>query len=475
MTRRDLIASALAGTVSSRFGFNLSFQNSDLDVAIIRGRVIDPETKLDAIRSIGIRAGKIVQVSKHELRAKRVIDAKGLVVAPGFIDPIAHGQDLENDSLQVYDGVTTKLQTESGASNVAEWYRNQAGKRICNYGAGAGHGHARMAVLKERDEVVGRAATDAEIRRICEHIETNLKAGGISLGFGLEYRPATSRWEVLQSFKVAAKFNASCHVHMRYGTLEDDTGAIAALQEVMATAMASGAPLHVVHVPSMALKNTPQALELISLAQARKFDITCDFYPYTAFGTSIDSEVFAEGWQQKFGIDYKDLEWAKTHERLTAESFKKYRAEGGFVIAHAIPESAVRAAAASIALVGSDGRISDGVGHPRSAGTFARVLGKYCREERLLSLPEAIAKMTWKTARRFERRSPDFKRKGRLQVGCDADVTVFDANKVIDCATFAEPAKKSEGISFVLIGGRVVLDGGSLKLQMAGKPLRAHS
>lgn len=475
MTRRDLISGALAGVASSRLGFNFLSAGTELDIAIVRGRVIDPETKLDSIRSVGIRAGKVVQVAKSELRAKRVIDAKGLVVSPGFIDPIAHGQDLENDILQVHDGVTTKLQTESGAADVSDWYRKQAKTRICNYGAGAGHGHARVAVLKERDDVVGRAATDQETGRICEHIDSNLAAGGISLGFGLEYRPATSRWEVLQAFKVASRYKASCHVHMRYGTLEDDTGAIAALQEVMATAMASGAPLHVVHVPSMALKNTSQALEFIRAAQARGFDITCDFYPYTAFGTAIDSEVFAEGWQQKFGIDYGDLEWAQTHERLTSESFAKYRAEGGFVIAHAIPEAAVRAAAASMALVGSDGRISDGVGHPRSAGTFARVLGKYCRDERLISLPDAIAKMTWRTARRFEARCPDFKRKGRIQVGCDADITIFDPARVIDRATFAEPSKKSAGIRHVIIGGRVVLDNGNLDESSRGKPLRAQN
>lgn len=445
-----------------------------MDLAIIRGRVLDPESKLDGIRSIGVRGGKIVQIAKAELRAKKVIDAKGLVVSPGFIDPIAHGQDIENDILQVYDGVTTKLQTESGAADVADWYGKQKNRRICNYAAGAGHGHARTAVLEDRDQVVGKPATEQEILRICEHIDSNLRAGGISLGFGLEYRPGTSRWEVLQAFKVAARYRASCHVHMRYGTLEDDTGAIAALQEVMATAMASGAPLHVVHVPSMALKNTPQALEFIKAAQNRGFDITCDFYPYTAFGTSIDSEVFAEGWQKKFGIDYKDLEWAANHERLTEESFAKHRAEGGFVIAHAIPESAVRAAAASMALVGSDGRISDGVGHPRSAGTFARVLGKYCRDEGLLTLSEAIARMTWRTAKRFEARCPAFKKKGRIQVGCDADISIFDAKSVADQATFAEPARKSVGFRHVIIGGHTVLENGALRDAPVGQPLRAQ-
>ena len=258
--------------------------------------------------------------------------------------------------------------------------------------------------------------------------------------------------------------------------LEDDMGAIAAVEEVMAAAMATGAPLHVVHVPSMALGQTEKALDLIYRAQKRGFDITCDFYPYTAFGTGIASEVFSGDWEKKFGMTYKDLEWAKTHERLTPETFAKYRAEGGFVIAHCIPEAAVRAAAAHPAsVVGSDGHLDeDGTGHPRSSGTFARVLGHYCRDQKVLSLRDALGKMTYRTAKRFEKRCPDFKRKGRVQVGCDADLVAFDLATVSDIATFDQPGLHSVGFHHVLVHGRFAIQDGQLdKNGRFGKPLRA--
>lgn len=464
MTRRELLGKAAAAATAAALPSTVWTKNAEYDTVVLRGRVIDPETKLDAIRSIGIRNGRIAAISRSELKGKRTIDAAGLVVAPGFIDPIAHGQNLRNDRLQILDGVTTKLQMESGAENASNWYKAQAGQRLCNYGAGAGHGYARSAVMHDRDDEVGRAATDQEIRLICDHIESNLKQGALGVGFGLEYRPATSRWEVMEAFRVAAKFGASCHCHIRYGTLEEDTGVIAAIQEVMAVSMATGAPLHICHVPSMALRNTGRALELIDRAQKRGFDITCDFYPYTAFGTGIGSEVFAGDWQKKFGMTYGDLEWAKTHERLTPESFEKYRAQGGFVIAHGIPESAVGIAASHpIAMVGSDGRIDEeGVGHPRSAGTFARVIGRYCRDQKKLTLMQALEKMTVRTAKRFERRCADFKRKGRIQIGADADVVAFDFQRIADRATFDKPAETSVGVQYVWVHGNLAVSEGKL-------------
>jgi dihydroorotase len=467
LSRRDFLAAAAATAVVPSW----PMAHAEHDLVIVGGRVMDPETKLEALRNVGIRGGRIAEITTKELRGRRTIDAKGLVVAPGFIDPIAHGQDLENDRLQAQDGVTTKLQMEAGVADVEAWYRAQQGKRLLNFGAGTGHNHARNAVLAEGEGV----ATDEQVDRMAAFIDRGLRAGALGVGFGLEYTPDSRRWEVFRLFQAAGMFAAPCHVHTRYGTLQEEQSNLTAIQEVLANGVATRAPVHIVHVPSMALRNTPQALALIEAAQARGVAVTCDFYPYTAFGTGIASEVFAEGWQTKFGIDYGDLEWAKTHERLTAETFEKYRKEGGSVIAHAIPEAAVRAAVRSSAtMVGSDGALREGVGHPRSTGTFARVLGHYSRDEGLIPLMTALAKMTLMPARHFERRCPAFRRKGRVQVGADADLTLFDPKRVLDRATFDRPGATSVGIPYVLVAGTpVVAQGRLVDEAMPGRALRA--
>ena len=474
MTRRDFLGQSSAGAAALILG--VYSKTDDYDLVILHGRVIDPETKLDAIRSVGIRSGRIAAVTTRELKGRRTLSARGHIVAPGFIDPISHGQNLENDRVQLLDGVTTKLQMEAGVRDLDAWYAAQHGNRMINYGAGTSHTIARSVVLgdgKPSEEVV---ATPDQVARMRQFVDHGLRRGGLGVGFGLEYQPATTRWEVLEMFRVAGRYHASCHVHTRYGTLLEEQSNLTAVEEVMSASLISGAPIHIVHVPSMALGMTARVLQVIREAQLKGFDISCDAYPYTAFGTGLDSEVFAPGWQQRFGIDYKDLEWAKTHERLTPETFEKYRKERGMVIAHAIPESAVRAALESPAtMIGTDGGLDKGVGHPRSAGSYARILGHYSRDEKVLTLPDAIEKMTLKPARRLERRCAAFKGKGRVQIGADADLVVFDPAKVIDRATFEDPSTPSFGFHYVLVNGQIAVNGGSLvEAGRFGKPMRAR-
>ncbi len=230
---------------------------------------------------------------------------------------------------------------------------------------------------------------------------------------GIAYLPHESRAEVLAFFKLAAARRVPLFIHMRNGG-PVEPGVIDALQEVIADAAATGASAHVVHITSMGLRETALCLEMIQGARARGLDITTEAYPYTAGMTDLSSAIFSEGWQaRQGGITFSDLQWALTGERLTAETFAKFRKQGGFVAIHSIPEETVRLALGNpLVMVASDGLLDEGKGHPRAAGTYARVLGRYVREQHALTLMDALRKMTAMPADRL-----GLKSKGRIAVG----------------------------------------------------------
>ena len=259
-------------------------------------------------------------------------------------------------------------------------------------------------------------------------------------------------------FQLAAEKKTALYVHMRNGG-PVEPGVIDALQEVIADAAATGAAVHVVHITSMGLRETPLCLEMIDGARRRGLDITTEAYPYTAGMTDIGSAIFAEGWEgRQGGITFHDLQWAATGERLTAATFAKYRRQGGMVAIHSIPEEIVKLAIANpLVAIASDGILENGKGHPRAAGTFTRVLGRYVRDQHVLTLMEALRKMTLAPAARLGIQS-----KGRIAVGADADLAIFDAARVRDRATFENPAQYSEGMVYVLVNGVPVVRSGSL-------------
>jgi N-acyl-D-aspartate/D-glutamate deacylase len=435
------------------------------DIVLQNGRVIDPDSKLDAIRSVGIKNGKIADISVQPLTGKTEINAQGLVISPGFIDLHSHGQTPENYAFKARDGVTTALELEVGVWPVPQWYASRKGKALINFGASSGHLPARMAVMHDsgtllpRDAAVNRAATPEEREEIYSRVRQGLNDGALGIGFGIAYVPKVTREEILDLFRLAAERKVAAYVHMRNGG-PVEPGVIDALQEVIADAAATGASLHVVHITSMALRETPVCLKMIAGARARGIDVTTEAYPYTAGMTDLSSAIFDEGWQERQGgIGYGDLQWAATGERLTAESFARYRKQGGMVAIHSIPEDLVRLAMADpTVMVASDGILANGKGHPRAAGTCARVLGRYVREEHALSLTDAIRKMSLMPAQRL-----GLPNKGRIRVGADADITVFDADRAIDRATFERPAQYSTGIPYVLVGGTVVVSGGEIQ------------
>lgn len=457
-------------------------EDATYDVVIANGRVMDPESGLDAVRNVGISGGQIRAISIGTLKGKQTIEAKGFVVAPGFIDMHEHGQEPRNYQFQSRDGVTTSLELEAGTDDVEKWYAARAGKSLINFGVSIGHIPVRATVMAKADtsqaveEANHRPATAEEIKKIAERIETGFKQGALAEGMGINYTPGASHWEIVEAFRVAAKYVAPVHVHLRYGGGKEPETGLSALEEVIAASAATGAPLHVVHITSMGLKYTPQLIAMVEGAQKRGLDVTTECYPYTAGSTYLQSAIFDPGWQEKLEIGFHDVQWADTGERLTAETFEKYRKQGGIVVIHSIPEEAARTAVANpIIMIASDGMpITGAKVHPRGQGTYSRVLGHYVREEKALDLMTALKKMTLMPAQRLEKRAPVFKNKGRIRVGADADITVFDPNRVIDKATFEEPLQYSEGIQFVFVNGvAVVKDGQSVDGVSPGRAARA--
>ena len=450
------------------------------DVVLQNGRVMDPESGLDAVRSVGIQGKRIARISARPLQGKIEVDAKGLVIAPGFIDLHSHGQTPENYRYKAMDGVTTALELEVGVSPVAEWYAAREGKALINFGASSGHIAARMAVMKDtgnflpRDAAMNRRATPEEQKAITAAVEKGLDEGALGIGLGLAYTPSATHEEILNIFYLAAKWKRPIFVHLRDSGVSTP-GIFESLQEVIADAAASGASLHIVHINSMAQKKTAEALRMIEGARARGLDVTTEAYPYIAASTRLESAVFEPGWQEKQGATYSDLLWVATGERLTPESFERYRKQGGPVVIFMNTEEMVRLALANpIVMIASDGQITNGKGHPRGAGTYARVLGKYVREEKALSLMDAIRKSSLMPAQRLEAMSSQMRRKGRIKVGDDADICVFDPDHVIDKATYENPAQYSEGFRYVLVGGTFVVRDGKLQDTAPGEAIRAQ-
>jgi len=440
------------------------------DLVLQGGRVMDPESGLDAVRNVGIAGGKIARISQQPLQGRRVLDARHLVVAPGFIDLHQHAQDEASSRLKAFDGVTTGLEMEIGVPDVAEFLKRKEGHSLIHYGTTASHPAARALIFGApiREPVLvapsGPATNDpaspAQLERIEARLRAELDAGALGVGMGIQYTPGATRLEVIRMFRLAAERRVPVFTHVRsFGRLEPGSS-IEAVSEVIGAAAVSGASLQIVHVNSSCLAEALDCLSLIGGARARGLDITTEAYPYTAGMTLINSALFDPGWREKLGVGYDALQLPDTGEHLTQQRFEALHASPEpqpvllFINSQTTVDTVIAQPLVSIASDGEDG-------HPRNAGTFSRVLARYVRELGTVTLMDAIRKMSLMPALRLERSAPAARGKGRLQEGADADVIVFDPQKVADRATYASPREPSVGMRYVIVDGVVLIDQGN--------------
>jgi N-acyl-D-aspartate/D-glutamate deacylase len=441
------------------------------DLVLEGGRVMDPETSLDAVRNVGIRDGKIIRISSEPLSGRHVIHASGLVVAPGFIDLHQHGQDLPSQRVKALDGVTTALELELGAPDVAQFLKAKEGRSLIHYGTSASQVAARSlafgaplpagAILPKSGPATDQPATFEQIERMRERLRAELDAGGLAIGMGIQYTPGATRLEVIEMFRLAAERMLPVYTHVRSSGRLEPGSSIESVGEVIGAAAITGAPLHIVHINSSCSRDSLECLAMVEGARARGIDVTTEAYPYFAGMTFINSALFNPGWQEKLGIGYSNLVLPDTGEHLTKERFEALHNSNKtqLVLVFSNTQEVVdKVIPHPLVMIASDGL----EGHPRNAGTYSRVLAQYVREKGMITLMDALRKMSLMPAEMLERSTPAARHKGRLQEGADADIVVFDAGTIRDRSTFQEPMEPSVGVRYLVVDGTLVVDEGKI-------------
>jgi hypothetical protein len=475
----------------------------EYDLVILNGRVIDPESGLDAVRNVGIDGGTIAIVTADAIAGGDTIDATGHVVAPGFIDMHNHNTAAPfGQRLALRDGVTTPMELEAGVYPVDQWYAALEGKSRSNYGASVGIVPIREHLFNEGyvSKFAGdflfdmqtpddthtsmkwstQIATDDQIETIRQRLEEGLGQGAVGIGhlpgyaeFGLTQRESN----LVQ--KLAGEHGTFVAVHGRYSSQQPPASGLLGISEMMAPQAVYGGGLVVQHMTAQTLAVTPAALKMIDDARDKGTQVLAEIYPYNYGSTIVGADyLHPDNYQKAMGRDYKDIIEVSNMTPLTKDRYDELikTAPGTSVLFYNATDSTVNAALAhSTTVLGSDSypytlregggpaiawdTPYDGVnGHPRGAGSHARLL-RLVREKKVdIPLDLAISKMSYMIARFLQDNGVEqMAKKGRVQVGADADLTVFDPETVVDNSTQKDGGLPSTGIPYVVVNGTIVV------------------
>ncbi|MGR6320633.1 amidohydrolase family protein [Micromonospora soli] len=477
----------------------------DCDLVLAGGRVVDPESGLDAVTDVAVSGGTVAAVGDTSgFRPAQTLDVSGHVVTAGFIDLHSHAQTIPSLRLQALDGVTTALELESGVGDVARALATAAAEgRPVNYGYSASWARSRMSALDGVTPSHGplgfaagigestgwqRPADHAEVTRIAGRLEEEIGAGALGIGVLLGYAPGTGRDEYLRVASTAARLGVPTFTHARFKNRHEPESALEGVAEVVAAAAETGAHMHLCHLNSTALRAVDEIADLVSGARARGLAITTEAYPYGAGMTAVGAPFLSPDRLPRLGLRTSDLVVVATGERPADEDrLLQIRRDipGALVVVHYLDEGSApdlalirralllddtAVASDAVPFMDVDGTLIDGdrpmppgaLSHPRSSGTFSRFLRTMVRETATLSLSEALRRCSLLPATFLQAASPAMARKGRVQAGHDADLVVFNLAEVADRSTYQIPAASSIGFKHVLVGGEPVVRDGAL-------------
>ncbi len=443
---------------------------------ICGGRIIDPANRVDALLNLLIENGKVAWVGTDVPAADDTIDATGKIVSPGFVDihmhedPVENGRidfDILNSMLRM--GVTTAVGGNCGINvyDPVEYLKlvDRDGAPV-NVAMFAGHEYFRKAAGAED---IYRSATETQKKAMEASIATALEKGCLGVSFGLRYVPGADRDEFFRAAAPCQKGNKLIASHVR----NDADGIFEAIDEFCAAGTAFGIPVQISHIGSMGgFGQMAEVLRRMDAYRLNGLDVALDCYPYFAFSTKIGTPTYDPGWLDRYHCDYGVLEFCEgtyKGQRATKETFDEIRRDFPECITVCYvmkPEDVNLAFRHPAVMLGSDGLLNHGQGHPRASGSFPRFLREFAGKG-VLSLYDAIEKMTAQPANRL-----GFRNKGRLNVGADADITIFDPEKIKDNATFSSPVLPPEGIDYVLIGGQIAAKDCQILRNNCGKAVR---